>query len=185
MRITMDTPISELMHYDSDPTGTIRYIDLDEDELVHWKYIKRVKVNGRWRYYYDDSEYRNAANAAHEAEKAMNKAAGEMSVAEKNYKDKVIETRDSNGRLVGASAPTPEAVEAITELANARTRYKEAKKKADEAVRKYKRVSFSTLATETINKGMVAIANFFSDLFSGAKNNRGGTTYTTSTSRRY
>lgn len=26
------------------------------DELKHWKYIKKKKVNGKWRYYYDDSE---------------------------------------------------------------------------------------------------------------------------------
>ena len=23
------------------------------DELMHWKYIKRERVNGKWRYYYD------------------------------------------------------------------------------------------------------------------------------------
>lgn len=27
-------------------------------DLTHWKYIKREKVNGKWRYYYDDSELR-------------------------------------------------------------------------------------------------------------------------------
>lgn len=24
------------------------------DELKHWKYVKKERVNGRWRYYYDD-----------------------------------------------------------------------------------------------------------------------------------
>jgi len=27
--------------------------ELSDDELMHWKYIKREKVNGKWRYYYD------------------------------------------------------------------------------------------------------------------------------------
>lgn len=27
-----------------------------DDELMHWKYIKKKKVNGEWRYYYDKSE---------------------------------------------------------------------------------------------------------------------------------
>ena len=54
MRITWDTPVSELMHSEDDG---IRYIDLDEGELMHWKYIKREKVNGKWRYYYKDTEY--------------------------------------------------------------------------------------------------------------------------------
>ena len=32
----------------------IRYIDLAEGELMHWKYIKKTKLpNGKWRYYYD------------------------------------------------------------------------------------------------------------------------------------
>ena len=31
-----------------------RKIELSDDELMHWKYIKRVKgKNGKWRYYYD------------------------------------------------------------------------------------------------------------------------------------
>ena len=49
MRIDWDTPIDLLMH-----SGDIRYIDLDEGELCHWKYIKREKLsNGKYRYYYD------------------------------------------------------------------------------------------------------------------------------------
>lgn len=35
----------------------IRYIDLDTDEMMHWKYIKRVKLsNGKYRYYYDEKD---------------------------------------------------------------------------------------------------------------------------------
>ena len=26
------------------------------DELYHWQYIKRIKVNGKWRYFYDEAE---------------------------------------------------------------------------------------------------------------------------------
>ena len=28
--------------------------DLNANDLTHWKYIKREKVNGKWRYYYKD-----------------------------------------------------------------------------------------------------------------------------------
>lgn len=53
MKITKDTPIDVLMH-----GGNIDYIDLDEGEMMHWKYIKREKLpNGKWRYYYKDDEY--------------------------------------------------------------------------------------------------------------------------------
>ena len=32
----------------------IRYIDLSEGEMMHWKYLRRVKLpNGKYRYYYE------------------------------------------------------------------------------------------------------------------------------------
>jgi hypothetical protein len=30
-----------------------RQVIIPDDELYHWKYIKRKRVNGKWRYYYD------------------------------------------------------------------------------------------------------------------------------------
>lgn len=30
-----------------------RLVELNDDELMHWKYLKREKVNGKWKYYYD------------------------------------------------------------------------------------------------------------------------------------
>lgn len=45
---------------DSSNTRTIQYVDLDPDELVHFKYIKKVKLsNGKFRYYYDWDELKN------------------------------------------------------------------------------------------------------------------------------
>lgn len=41
-------------------TQSLRHIS--DDELYHWKYIRREKKNGRWVYYYDDKE-----GAKHEA----------------------------------------------------------------------------------------------------------------------
>ena len=38
----------------------IGYIDLDEGELMHWKYIKKKKLpNGKWRYYYDVAQLKD------------------------------------------------------------------------------------------------------------------------------
>ncbi len=46
----------------------IHYIDLDPDELMHWKYIKRVKLpNGKYRYYYDYNELNATKRKADEA----------------------------------------------------------------------------------------------------------------------
>lgn len=33
-----------------------KYILTQDGELYHYKYIKREKVNGKWRYYYKDTE---------------------------------------------------------------------------------------------------------------------------------
>lgn len=48
----------------------------DTDELRHWKYIKREKVNGKWRYYYDvgKNERREAGNAMSKVRDAANNA---------------------------------------------------------------------------------------------------------------
>ena len=48
----------------------------DPDELRHWKYIKREKINGKWRYYYDigKNERLEAGNAMSKVRDAANNA---------------------------------------------------------------------------------------------------------------
>ena len=46
MKVTGDTPIVDLMQHSS-------INEMSEDELMHWKYIKREKIKGKWKYYYD------------------------------------------------------------------------------------------------------------------------------------
>lgn len=46
MKITGDTPVDELVHHSS-------IDEMSEDELMHWKYIKKEKIKGKWKYYYD------------------------------------------------------------------------------------------------------------------------------------
>ena len=58
MSINWDTPVSELMHSDD----TIGLFESDE-ELMHFKYIKREKKNGKWVYYYDESALTNSETA--------------------------------------------------------------------------------------------------------------------------
>ena len=31
-------------------------VPVSDDVLMHWKYIKRVKKNGKWKYYYDTDQ---------------------------------------------------------------------------------------------------------------------------------
>ena len=38
-----------------------KFVEVSEDELMHWKYIKREKKNGKWVYYYDSDSLKNDA----------------------------------------------------------------------------------------------------------------------------
>lgn len=46
------------------------------DEMYHWKYIKKKKVNGKWRYYYDTTELDKYKNNVVETE--ISKGATQM-----------------------------------------------------------------------------------------------------------
>lgn len=48
--------------------GRMFYIGKDNtSDLQHWKYIKKERVNGKWKYYYHDEDYENARKKAGEA----------------------------------------------------------------------------------------------------------------------
>lgn len=73
---------------------------VNSDELYHWKYIKKKKVNGKWRYYYDIkdalgytkrdkldkaiNEYTKADKEASELEKKDRKKYGKNSLTVSN-----------------------------------------------------------------------------------------------------
>ena len=179
MRINLDTPISELYHEDN-----IAYIDLDEGELMHWKYIKREKLpNGKWRYYYDESELTRYE------QKATNARVDSINAAKKVYfADKNVE--ESKKKLAAARAKHEVAVNknnafSITEQGNRFKEYREAaddldrkqaylKKaerdhekanaRAQEAVKKYKTKKIISFPRRIIAKGAVTVANFLSKL---------------------
>lgn len=55
-----------------------------DDELMHWKYIKKKKVNGEWRYYYDKSELTKYDNGA--VDRVVNETAKGKEARETQYK---------------------------------------------------------------------------------------------------
>jgi SOS response regulatory protein OraA/RecX len=104
-RIYSNTPISELTHYD-DPLeealmhgADIRYVDLDEDELFHWKYVKRVKLaNGKWRYYYDwDGLKKDVKNTVDDIKDGAKKA---VDSAIKKAQDTALKVANSMSKSV-------------------------------------------------------------------------------------
>lgn len=68
-----------------------------DNELTHWKYIKKVKKNGKWRYYYDkDSLKRDVDNAIGiSAKKKLEENPERLAKAEKELEDLNISLRNN------------------------------------------------------------------------------------------
>lgn len=56
------------------------------DELYHWKYVKKKKVNGKWRYYYDAESLKKDVNdtLGITAKERMNKNQQDLNAAKKD-----------------------------------------------------------------------------------------------------
>ena len=128
----------------------IRYIDLDPGELMHWKYIKRVKLsNGKYRYYYDESELHKSKKAADKytvlglrsaAEAANAKSRGEFT----NKKDEYLKAEADAEMHIKIGQKYLDAAEKMTQ--------------------KYNMEKIISLPERIISKGIVAVANIFENL---------------------
>lgn len=158
-------------------TDNIAYIDLDPDEIMHWKYIKREKLaNGKWRYYYDDSSLKSKLEAANNAYDEAKDAKDKYSTAK--YHAELARLNDTPSQReikISETASIMGAVKTgnlfIKELqqAEAKKEYKEAAAKAAKICAKHAAEGVLGLPLRVISKGIVAIAN----LFSGGKKNKG------------
>jgi hypothetical protein len=80
MKITGNTPISDLMQHSSiDETS--------DDELMHWKYIKKEKVKGKWKYYYD---YKSLKKDVKATLKSVGKKSNKVVVSGKKILSKYV-----------------------------------------------------------------------------------------------
>lgn len=140
-------------------------VELTDDELMHWKYIKREKKNGRWVYYYDEA----AANRddGNNYQKALN--------AERHQFKRSLQLTDAEKRLAETGATKDQKiyygrqVEAYDDYKLARENAKRAEKAATRAWKKYHLNNVKNFAARTISKGTVKVANLFSGLFSKKK----------------
>lgn len=130
-------------------------IAVSDDVLMHWKYIKREKKNGRWVYYYDqssldkikDNYYNDVTSSARYAKTnaSLRKKLSRMSTTNSNYEKtkKALERSEANFKTSNARAKASE--------------------------KKYNQMKISSFAERAISKGAVKVANFFSKLFSKKK----------------
>ena len=145
------------------------------DGIKHWKYVKRVKVNGKWRYYYDDAEYTNAKNAVKSANKQyvddyakkyhakaqMEETKTDLDAAKKAY---IKDNTSANAKAYRVQSEKMANYEIDYEIADYYTA--ESKKAVKEAVNKYKKVKLKTAPRRIIAKGIAAIGNALSTLSS-------------------
>lgn len=112
-------------------------MEVDEDTLMHWKYIKREWKNGRWVYTYDESYLEDIRKSAQDA---------------KEEADLLDNTFDYPGP--------------VEEAKSKQQKYKDI---SDNLFKLYEKEKVSSFLERTISKGIVKVANFFSNLFSKKK----------------
>ena len=148
---------------------------MSEDELMHFKYIKREKQpDGSYKYYYDQSELDAAGKAAKAAEAESVKA----NIVAGGAKHEAERAREATTFKNIGYAKSRDRIEAYH---NTKQEYDKAKKtayqasvKAKEATKKYNKMKVTSFVDRTISKGIVTVANLLSGLFGRNKNNTTG-----------
>lgn len=178
MRIEMDTPVDVLVHGDN-----ISYIDLDEDEILHWQYIRREKLpNGKYRYYYNEKELNKYKNDAEQATKNAEKAKSKYGTAYYKYgrakeaegkahsnyrnvlnngKSNIIDWIKANDIVTRSTA---NAKTAKKDSDKAKREYEKATRNAQKLVKKYERKKVTSFVSRAVSKGIVAVANWLNGI---------------------
>ena len=127
------------------------------DELYHWKYIKKKKVNGKWRYYYaDEGPTNDARNEMLKSKRADDRMLGELVGASQDLEDA---KQRSKGTL------TYELAEAMDRYEDIRVAAQATRDRAEESVRKYKAMKIISFPQRAIGKGIAALGNLIRKAF--------------------
>ena len=150
----------------------IRYIDLDPDEIMHWKYIKREKLaNGKWRYYYDQSEVdktnKMAKDAYYDKSKAEYVYANAASIEERKRRSASNMLNNDNAAPEIQKKYAREWLAADLDKQIAKQKLDRAENWAKFTAKTARKLNVTTLPARLISKGVVAIANL---LTGGNKN---------------
>lgn len=133
---------------------TIYYVDLNENELVHWKYIKRVKLrNGKWRYIYDDSsleKYNQQGDAA--LGRSFN-AAARANRLYSDYQDLARNRSYSRNDKISMARTQRE----LTRTQKVQNHYVE---RANRSYKRYRTKRITSFPARTISKGIVTVMNW-------------------------
>ena len=128
------------------------------DALMHWKYIKKERVNGKWRYYYDDSEYQSAKDN-HERTTAEYERAKNLLQTTKATRDSVYEKANADGKINFVEKSAINLADKSLSTVEAST--KDVGAKAVASGKTYLGATLKHVTAGTIAKGVAAIKNLF------------------------
>lgn len=136
------------------------------DDIKHWKYIKREKKNGKWRYYYSDNEYNKAAKNVASAKKDVDmydRISEKHNYHFRDYEKQIV----SDGKIDdGEKAGIKYFLNTEDKINAERTKAGEKYVKATKALEK---LNNKDKFRKAAAKGAIKVANFFSNLFSKKK----------------
>ena len=145
----------------------------NRNDVLHWKYIKRERINGKWRYYYHDPEYRSALNNYNSAKSRTTEISLKRAASKADYDQAYMRTlndwkRSKDGKEYIWTA-TPQARrnhrledEARQEYLKYDQRFRVAQMAESIARKKYIKTKLSSIPRRTIAKGAAIVANFLS-----------------------
>lgn len=177
--------------------GRIFYIGQDKSsDLQHWKYIKREKVNGKWRYYYHDDE---AESKIRDASIASGNNAREADIKSKEAIERQHIINDIKEKLAGTDDPKAEE-KLHKEYRTQRDAQKRAHEQSINAIQESVRLEYDAKAlqkdldnsfgskvadvlnqaSDTVDKGK----NWLKGIISGGKNDEKITTSSSTSARK-
>ena len=143
------------------------------NDVLHWKYIKRERVNGKWRYYYHDPEYQSALNNYNSAKSRAMAISLKRAASKADYDQ--THTRTLNDwklskdgkKYVWTATPQTRRNrrledEARQEYLKYDKRFRVAQMAESIARKKYIKNKLSSIPRRIVAKGAARIANFLS-----------------------
>ena len=159
------------------------------DGIKHWKYLKREKVNGKWRYYYSNDELNKAKKDLNNANVNTLKVAAKKVNADNEVKYAQEKVKKAQAAMKDLSDTVNNRIGSIklntTNYKNVKNDYDKALKekaaaisnrnkvnaeadkvsaKADEIYRKYQKTAIKSIPSKVIATGMAKVLNAISDL---------------------
>lgn len=133
---------------------TIYYIDLNENELVHWRYIKREKLpNGKYRYYYDESSLERYDKEGDASLGKSFRAAARANNLYSDYQNLAKNRSYSRNDKISMRRTQRE----LTRTQKAQNLYVE---RANKSYKRYRTKRITSFPARTISKGVVTVMNW-------------------------